>query len=381
MVNSVSEPETLPTTLLTGFLGSGKTTLLRRALASPALSDTAVIINELGEIAIDHHLVDFVEGSVLELPGGCLCCMVREDLARSLRGLVERRDAGELRNFRRIVIETSGLADPAPILYTLGADPMLDARLRLARVVTIVDAVSGAATLDRFAEASRQAALADALVISKTDLAPVGAELAARLDLVNPGAERLFGVDADPAAILFGEAGRAAPAPHPNPLPACGAREIFTGRAAASPRPAERGEGQGEGRPLLDRAQANAVHTHSIDTFAMILGGAVGRLEFARALGGLAQARGTDLLRVKGIVEFADRPGQPAVVQAAQHAMFAPEWLDAWPDADRRSRLVFIVHDIPRAEILAHFAFASPTVLGGRASATHAGGMSALLHE
>src|SRR5271156_5467097 len=126
MVNGVPEPETLPTTLLTGFLGSGKTTLLRQALVSPQLADTAVIINEIGEIAIDHYLVDFVEGNVLELPGGCLCCAVREDLAQTLRGLIERRDSGEVRRFRRIVIETSGLADPAPVLFTLSADPLLD---------------------------------------------------------------------------------------------------------------------------------------------------------------------------------------------------------------------------------------------------------------
>ncbi len=144
MVESLPEAETLPTTLLTGFLGSGKTTLLRRALVLPELADTAVIINEIGEIAIDHHLLDFVEGNVLELPGGCLCCAVREDLARTLRSLLERRDAGELRRFRRIVIETTGLADPAPILFTLGTDPMLDHRLRLAGVLTLVDAVHGA---------------------------------------------------------------------------------------------------------------------------------------------------------------------------------------------------------------------------------------------
>src|SRR5499427_2648309 len=174
---SVPEPESLATTLLTGFLGSGKTTLLRRALTSPQLADTAVIINEIGEIAIDHHLVDFVEGDVLELPGGCLCCAVREDLARTLRSLIERRDAGEVRQFRRVVIETTGLADPAPILFTLGTDPMLDHRLRLAAVVSLVDAVNGAATLHRFAEAARQAALADMLVVTKTDLAPLGPDL------------------------------------------------------------------------------------------------------------------------------------------------------------------------------------------------------------
>src|SRR5438046_7281553 len=119
----------MPATVLTGFLGSGKTTLLRRALSAPEFADTAVVINEIGEIAIDHYLVDFVAGSVLELPGGCLCCAVREDLARTLRDLIEGRDAGEIRAFRRIVVETSGLADPAPILFTFGTDPMLDQRL------------------------------------------------------------------------------------------------------------------------------------------------------------------------------------------------------------------------------------------------------------
>ncbi|MFZ3237512.1 MAG: GTP-binding protein [Stellaceae bacterium] len=321
------EPQTLPTTLLTGFLGSGKTTLLRRALVSPALADTAVIINEIGEIAIDHHLVDFVEGSVVELPGGCLCCAVREDLARTLRGLLDRRASGEIRTFCRIVIETTGLADPAPILYTLGADPMLDHCLHLAGVVTLVDAVTGAQTLDRFPEAARQAALADTLVISKTDLAPLGPALASRLDRLNGRARRIIAREADdPGAMLFGAAGRAA--------------------------------------ATVLETEPVAAHSHGIDAFAISLGGAVTRLDFARALGGLARERGNDLLRVKGIVRFSDRPDRPAVVQAAQHAMFAPEWLDDWPadwPADQGcGRLVFVVHKIPRSEILAHFAFADP---------------------
>ena len=325
MVNGVPEPDTLPTTLLTGFLGSGKTTLLRRALVSPELADTAVIINEIGEIAIDHHLVDFVEGNVLELPGGCLCCAVREDLARTLRSLIERRDAGEIRRFRRIVIETTGLADPAPILFTLGTDPMLDHRLRLAAVVTLVDTVQGVETLERFAEAARQAALADTLVITKTDISPLDPQLVHRLDRINDRAERIIAADAsDAGAVLFG----AGP------------------RAAASVIPAE---------PI-------AAHTHGIDAFGMVLDGDFCRLDFARALGGLARERGNDLLRVKGIVRFADRPEHPAVVQAAQHALFAPEWLDDWPDEDRRSRLVFVVHKIPRDEVLDAFAFAAPVV-------------------
>jgi G3E family GTPase len=325
VVNRVPEPDTLPTTLLTGFLGSGKTTLLRRALVSPELADTAVIINEIGEIAIDHYLLDFVEDGIFELPGGCLCCTIREDLARTLRRLLDRRDSGEIRRFRRIVIETSGLADPAPILFTLGTDPMLDSRLRLAGVVTLVDAVQGGETLDRFAEATRQAALADTLVISKTDLAPFGPDLARRLDRINDRAERILAVDArDVGALLFG----------------------------ASPRAMA---------PVMP-AEPSAAHTHGIDAFGVIFASEISRLDFARALGGLAGARGSDLLRVKGIVRFSDRPDRPAIVQAAQHAMFAPEWLDDWPDEDRRSRLVFVVHEIPRAEILEAFAFAGPVL-------------------
>ena len=349
--------DTLPVTLLTGFLGSGKTTLLRRALSASAFSDTAVIVNEIGAIPIDHYLVDFVEGSVLELPGGCLCCMVREDLARSLRTLIERRDAGDIRRFRRIAIETSGLADPAPILFTLGADPMLDQRLRLGRVVTLVDAVTGADTLDRFAEAARQAAVADALVVSKTDLTPFSADLAERLDALNPGAERILGAEAaDPAALLFAPVDR----PHPNLPPHAG--EGGTRAAGAG------GWGLTTGTAGYG---AEATHSHGIRVFSLILSDAISRFDFARALGGLARDRGNDLLRVKGIVEFADRPGRPAIVQAAQHAMFTPEWLDGWPDNDRRSRLVFIVHDMLPEEILERFAFASPVLLGPPALQAH----------
>jgi G3E family GTPase len=332
MVDSAPVLDSVPVTVLTGFLGSGKTTLLRRALTAPAFADTAVVINEIGEIAIDHYLVDFVEGGVFELPGGCLCCAVREDLAQTLRSLILRRDAGEIRQFRRIVIETSGLADPAPVLFTLGADPMLDQRLVLRRVVTVVDAIAGATTIERFAEAARQAAVADALVISKTDLAPFGEALAARLAALNPGAERILGAAAaDPAAVMF-----------------AGSRQ--------------------HGSPIMP--MPTIAHSHGIAAFSIMLEGAVSRLAFARALGGLAQARGKDLLRVKGIVLFSDRPERPAVVQAAQHAMFAPEWLAEWPDRDHRSRLVFVVHDtVPGEllrEILERFAFASPQIIGPR---------------
>jgi G3E family GTPase len=367
-------PESIPVTILTGFLGSGKTTLLRRALSSPAFADTAVIINEVGEIAIDHYLVDFVDGAVLELPGGCLCCAMREDLAQTLRALIERRDAGDIRAFRRIVVETSGLADPGPILYTLGADPTLDQRLRLHRVVTVVDAVAGATTLERFAEAARQAAVADTLIISKTDLAPFGEPLAARLDALNLAAERVMGAAAaDPASLLFGEHDDD-PKPHKTVMPGLdpGIHEVSTNAIDC--------DGvDGRDKPSQDDDNGRqATHSHGVVTFAIVLGGPVGRFEFARAFGGLAQERGYDLLRVKGIVGFADAPDRPAVVQAAQHAMYTPRWLDDWPDDDRRSRLVFIVHDISPDEILDRFAFASPSLSGPRASGPHAGGTPAL---
>ena len=360
-MTSTAALDTLPVTLLTGFLGSGKTTLLRRALSAPSFSDTAVIINEIGAIPIDHFLVDFVEGSVVELPGGCLCCMVREDLAQSLRSLIERRDVGEIRPFRRIAIEASGLADPAPILFTLGADPMLDHRLRLGRVVTVVDAIEGARTLDRFAEAARQTAVADALIISKTDLAPLSAALAERLDALNPGADRILGAgNTDPASILFAPE---SPSPAPRERVADAKRRPGEGASTAEDRPLTPTLSPGGGEGVLWGADAH-VHSHGIAVFAIALDRAASRFDFARALGGLARDRGNDLLRVKGIVEFADRPGRPAIVQAAQHAMFTPEWLDGWPDNDRRSRLVFIVHDIPPEEILGHFAFASPRLIG-----------------
>ena len=336
-MNGAPALDSLPLTLLTGFLGSGKTTLLRRALRDPAFSDTAVVINEVGEIAIDHYLVDFVEGEVLELPGGCLCCAVREDLAETLRSLVERRDAGDIRRFGRIVVETSGLADPGPILFTLGTDPLLDQRLRLARVVTLVDAVAGADTLDRFAEAARQAAIADALVISKTDLAPFADALRSRR---RPQPRRRAHRRRPRQRSRRRAVRRRCPSPQPSRASApAGERDS----ADAKPR-----TGEGE-----------AQHTHGVATYTLVLDAPVGRLDFARALGGLANDRGNDLLRVKGLVRFADRPDRPAVVQAAQHAMFTPEWFEAWPaDGVRRSRLVFIVHHIAPDEILDRFSFA-----------------------
>ena len=316
-----SGTDVLPISLLTGFLGSGKTTFLKRALSSPRFSDTAVLINEIGEIGLDHYLVETIDGPILELPGGCLCCAMRGDVAASLRALLARRDHGEGPPFRRIIIETTGLADPAPVLFTLGADRVLDERLRLDRVVTMVDAVSGAATLDRFAEAARQVAVADRLLVTKTDLAPLERGLLDRIEALNANAPCASAGDAvDAAATLFGA--------EPSMLP----------------------------RPNVP--SSHAAHTHGVAAHAILLPREGSRLGFARALGGLVRERGEDLLRVKGLMRFSDRPDRPAFVQGAQHALFPPVWLERWPDDDRRSRLVFIVKDIALTDILERFSFA-----------------------
>ena len=278
--------ETLATSVLTGFLGSGKTTLLRRALSSPALADTAVIINELGEIGIDHHLVDVVDGNILELPGGCLCCAMREDLARTLRHLLDRRAAGEVRTFRRIVIETTGLADPAPILYTLGADPMLDAELRLARVVTLVDAVTGAGDarpLRRGRPAGRGRRRARHQQDRPGAVRPRPRRPARRAQPRRRARRRRRRSRPRRRAVRAGAAH-----PPPQPSPACGG-----GRRDPPP---QAGEGWGGGCRRTPPTATASTPSRSPSTAA------VTRLDFARALGGLARARGNDLLRVKGIV-------------------------------------------------------------------------------
>ncbi len=321
----------LPISVLTGFLGSGKTTLLARVLASPDFADTAVIVNEFGAIGLDHLLLEAVDQEIAVLPNGCVCCAVRQDLAEALHGLLRRRARGDLPPFRRLVLETSGLAEPAPILYTLSADAFLDHALLLDTVVATIDAIAGAATLDRFPEATAQAACADRLLLTKTDLATPSPDLLARLEALNPLATLDDAATVTPAAILFGGA-----------------------------------------RPGLPRRRlvATAVHAHDIRSFAVVLRHAMTRLEFAIALGGLAREHGEDLLRVKGIVGFADRAEGPAAIHAVQHTLYPPRWLDAWPDGDTSSRLVFIVRGIACDVVLDRFAAGDPVLAGAMATTT-----------
>lgn len=308
--------------VLTGFLGSGKTTFLGRVLTRPEMGDTAVVINEFGAVGLDHLLIEAADQEIVELPNGCVCCAVRQDLAETLYGLLRRRAAGDITPFSRIVLETSGLAEPSPILYTLSADSFLEHSLRVDTVVTAIDAVAGAAILAKYPEAMAQAAGADRLLLTKTDLARPPADFLARLEDLNPMAELIDSARADPVSVLFG------------------------GTASVLPR--------------KQRFLAEAIHAHGISAHVMTLRQAPTRLGFAMALGGLARDHGEDLLRVKGLVAFADRDGGPASVHAVQHTMYPPRWLDRWPSADETSRLVFIVRNIDPSVLLDHFAAADP---------------------
>ena len=323
--------EPIPLSVLTGFLGSGKTTFLSRVLAVPDLRDTAVIVSEFGAIALDHLLLEAAVDDVLELPNGCTCCAVRQGLADSFYRLLRSRQAiADRPPFRRIALETSGLADPGPVLYTLSADAFLEASLRLDRVVTTVDAVIGSETLDRYPEAAAQSAVADLLLITKTDLSPAPDELVQRLASLNTTAPIVDAGDADANTILFG------------------------GSPKALPR---------------TRLSAAAIHAHGIYSLSVRLQRPMTRLGFAMALGGLARDHGEKLLRVKGLVEFADRPGGPAAIHAVQHTLYPPRWLERWPDADRVSRLVFVVRDLEPDEILRRFAAGEPACITSPAGA------------
>ncbi len=317
----------VPISVLTGFLGSGKTTVLNALLRSPGLGGTAVIVNEFGEIGLDHDLVVHAAEDVVLLSSGCLCCTIRGDLAETLRALAERRERGKGAAFARVVLETTGLADPAPILHTLMTDPWLSDRFRLDGVVTTVDAAVGMATLDRQPEAVRQAAVADRLLLTKTDLASRGEieALLRRLDRLNPAAPVTRAVHGrvDPQVLL--EIGAYDP----------GARIADVARwidaEAYGPAPHHHHD--------VDR------HDDRIRATCLTLDQPVSGRAFNLWMEFLLMLKGPDLLRMKGIVNIRELPG-PLVIQGIQHIFHPPRMLPEWPGADRRSRIVFIARDI-----------------------------------
>src|SRR3954471_16502194 len=303
----------IPVTVVTGFLGSGKTTLIRELLRRPEGANTAVVINEYGEVGIDDALLRTSSDATVLLGNGCLCCTVRTDLQESLRALFADRARGAVPSFERVIIETSGLADPGPVLQTFASDRALGEEFHLQSLVTVVDAVNGAANLDRMPEARDQAALADRIVLSKTDTADAAAieRLTARLREFSAAPVAAASHGAIASGFLLDEA------------------PDLAARLAAHHH---------------DHAHA---HSHGIDSFALFFEAPLPWKVFEQTMAVLTALRGADLLRVKGIVAVSGCRG-PVVVHAVQHVAHRPIELEDWPDGDRRSRLVFITRDLPR---------------------------------
>ena len=296
----------LPVSVVTGFLGSGKTTLLSRLLRDPAAARTAVIVNEFGEVGLDHLLVEASDEEVVLLEGGCLCCKVRGDLVRTAGHLLARRARGAAA-FDRIVIETTGLADPAPILQALMTDREIADALRLESVIATVDCAAGDATLDAHPESVKQAALADRIVLTKADLAdPAQSGLAERVRRINPSAPQLTALHgAVDASRLFGGA------PYDRPL-------YNHGSHAES------------GVTSFCLRRSTPLHAVTLSLFLQLI----------------AEHCGARLLRLKGLVDVVESPGRPAVIHGVQHVFHPPAWLEAWPDDDRTTRIVVISQEL-----------------------------------
>lgn len=339
-----------PVTVLTGFLGSGKTTTLARLLKAPEFAGTVAIINEFGEIGLDHLLIETSQERFALLDNGCVCCTVRDDLVETLLGLVARAGSGELPEFRRVVVETTGLADPAPILHALMAEPRLMEAYRIDGVLATVDAVNGLATLKAHREAVKQAAVADRLLVTKTDLVDDDtlAPLLSKLTDLNPTATMIVSREGDaPAAALVGAGLEASHGRAGDVV------EWFERATRASERSRFRAVAHDDAcdDPCCAHPRHAVGHGSDISTFSIVIDQPVAWGPFKQWLEYLAMLKGEDLLRFKGLIHIAERPEAPIVVHGVQHVFHPPRELSAWPDHDRRTRLVFITRGIPRTLI------------------------------
>ncbi len=320
-----------PVSIITGFLGSGKTTLLNRVLQDPAMAGAAVIINEFGEIGLDHLLIATPNENTVLLASGCICCTVRGDLVDTLRTLDRQRIKGQLPPFDRVLIETTGLADPVPIIQTVVTDEQLAPRFELDGVLTLVDTVNAMQQLDTQPEAIKQAAVADRLILTKTDILPAADALLARLARINPGARLLTAHQGDvDAHELFGA--------HLNA--SAGNSELSRWLPEAAVKQAE---------THYQRAPVHgSAHDDHIRAYSVYLDEPVSASGMTAWLTALASLRGANLLRVKGLLNV---DGDPVAVHAVQTLIHEPVTLARWPDADRRSRIVFITREMSRAQI------------------------------
>jgi len=331
-VRSQRPAEPIATSVLTGFLGAGKTSLLNRLIGDPALAETAVIINEFGEIGLDHLLVRKIDEGVVLMQSGCLCCTLRGDLIEALEQLLRDLDNGRLL-FRRIMLETTGLADPAPVLQTLMTHPYLVQRLRLDGVITVVDAVNGGATLDGHTESVKQIAVADRIVLSKTDLLTSPDQqdslrnLRERIRALNPAAPILSAGELDPTALI--DCGLFDPT---HKIPDV---QRWLNAQAYAPQSHDHDHRHDPNR-----------HDERIRAFTLTSETPIATAAFEMFIDLLRSLHGPKLLRLKGIVQIAEEPERPLVIHGVQHVMHPPVRLDGWPDDDRRTRIVLITRDL-----------------------------------
>ncbi len=322
----------IPVNVVTGFLGSGKTTLLKRLLASPRLQNVAVMVNEFGEVGLDHQLLSSVTEGTLLLENGCVCCAIRGDLQGGLLGLFSQRERSEVPPFDRVVIETSGLADPVPIAYTVLIEPVLQHHFRLGNVITVVDAVNGASQLDSFPESVKQAAVADRIVITKTDLCEKSdvQALKRRLSGFNRSAPTCNAADETTPELLLIE-------------------DAFNDKARAGEVQRWLGQATSGSDPLEHD------HTHGISSFCVRFEQPLNWTAFGIWMSMLLNRHGEQVLRIKGILGVSGLDS-PVVINGVQHVVHPPTHLDHWPDDDHSSRIIFIVRGLPRKRIEASLA-------------------------
>jgi G3E family GTPase len=346
-------------TLITGFLGSGKTTLLNTLLEHPDMSQAAIIVNEFGEIGLDYDLVERSDENVIQLANGCLCCSVKSDLIDTFRDLYIQRNAGTIPFFDRVIIETTGIADPAPVLQIILTNPMVFNHFALDGVVTTVDTVNGVSSLDRFPECVKQAAIADRLIITKVDMVENDKQikiLEERLRVLNPAAPIIATTtqDANPSD-LFGT-GIFDPTTKALDFENWLQADAYENQEVSEPAGTVLAVPDKEALAYYEKyghspAEVDHRHDPSINSFVMVKENPISLNTLNMFLEGLTKEAGPDLLRVKGIIHVHERPDQPAVIQGAQQIFHSIDWMDKWPSDDKRTRIVFITRNIDQEYI------------------------------